>query len=116
MAAKDPQNCPKHLQIFTELPRGSTELEGFNSTSTGTTSSQVQPVQGLGQVPDKVYCFGRGGPGIFFGLAWLEAVGNRICCRSNILRAADTVKNLSLLQLPPEATYASRLKAFEWLF
>ena len=106
MAAKDPQNCPKHLQIFTELPRGSTELEGFNSTSTGTTSSQAQPVQGLGQVPDKVYCFGRGGPGIFFGLAWLEAVGNRICCRSNILRAADTVKNLSLFQLLPEATYA----------
>ena len=43
-------------------------------------------------MPDKVYCFGRGGPGIFFCLAWLEAVGNRICCHSNILRAADTVK------------------------
>ena len=35
MAAKDPQNCSKHSQMFTELPRGSTEQEGFDSTSTG---------------------------------------------------------------------------------
>ena len=40
MAAKDPQNCSKHSQMFTELPRGSTEQEGFDSTSTGTSSSQ----------------------------------------------------------------------------
>ena len=40
MAAKDPQNCSKHSQMFTELPRGSTEQEGLDSTSTGTTSSQ----------------------------------------------------------------------------
>ena len=40
MAAKDPRNYPKHSQMFTELPRGSTEQEGFDSTSTGTTSSQ----------------------------------------------------------------------------
>ena len=32
MAAKDPQNCSKHSQMFTELPRGSTEQEGFDST------------------------------------------------------------------------------------
>ena len=25
MAAKDPRNYPKHSQMFTELPRGSTE-------------------------------------------------------------------------------------------
>ena len=34
MAVKDPQNCSKLSQMFTELPRGSTEQEGFDSTGT----------------------------------------------------------------------------------
>ena len=49
-----------------------------------TALAQARQVQGLGQVPDKVYCFGRGGPGILFGFDWPGAKEIVFCCRSNL--------------------------------